>query len=105
MGDLETAKSYLHCVVQNGQDNIDDAILQLQIAAKSGNREETRQKLAAFTTKNVGQPHIMAEVFAKACEAAQENGWRCVAASKWACSGQRLNIVFDAVQRSGAGLA
>ena len=44
--------------MQNGQDNIDDAILQLQTAAKPGNREETRQKLAAFTTTNVGQPHV-----------------------------------------------
>ena len=76
MGDLETASSYLHCVGQNGQDNMDDAILQLQIAAKSGNMEETRQKLVTITKKSAGLPHVMAEAFAMACEAAQENGWR-----------------------------
>ena len=37
MGDLETASSYLQCLGQHGTENIHDKILQLQVAAKSGN--------------------------------------------------------------------
>jgi len=39
LGDLETASSYLHCLGQHGPENIHDKILQLQVAAKSGNMQ------------------------------------------------------------------
>ena len=66
MGDLESANSYIQCIDPSGnnaQSILDDKILRLQIAAKSGLAEETRKVCVcvcvSYTYINTYLPSLM----------------------------------------------
>jgi len=77
LGDLETAKSYMQML---GEDGLDNKVVLLQIAAKSGNAEDTRRQLDEICMKNEDTSTIeIAEAISIACQAAYENGFRDIA--------------------------